>query len=57
MQLPKKQKKGRMNKKTKENKKEEKNNYKVICKFGKNGPSFQKVMEEMLINKLNNMNN
>lgn len=44
-----------MNKKTKENKKEQKDNYKVICKFDKDGSSFQKVMETILINKLNNM--
>ncbi len=44
-----------MNKETKYNKKEEKDNYKVICTFNKNGPSFQKVMETILISKLNNM--
>ena len=46
-----------MNKETKANKKEQKNNYKVICKFSKDGPSFQEVMERILINKLNNIDN
>ncbi len=44
-----------MNKETKYNKKEEKDKYKVICTFDKNEQSFQKVMETILINKLNNM--
>lgn len=39
--------------KTEKNKK--KDEYKVIRKFNKDGESFQKVMEKILINKLNNM--
>ena len=38
---------------TKENKGKKKNEYKVICKFSKDGQNFQKVMENILINKLN----
>lgn len=34
-------------------KKESKDNYKVIRTFNKNGPSFQEVMEKILIMKLN----
>lgn len=34
---------------------QKKNEYKVIKKFNKDGESFQKVMEKILMNKLNNM--
>jgi len=43
---------GDINKERNNRKKEE---YKVIKEFDKNGESFQKVMEKILINKLNNM--
>lgn len=42
---------------TKENKGKKNNEYKVICTFSKDGPSFQKVMENILINKLCNIDN
>lgn len=34
---------------------QKKNEYKVIKKFDKDGESFQKIMEKILMNKLNNM--
>lgn len=34
-------------------KKESKDNYKVIRTFNKNGPTFQEVMEKILLMKLN----
>ena len=36
-------------------KKELKDNYKVIRTFNKNGPTFQEVMEKILIMKLNDL--
>ena len=36
-------------------KKKSKDNYKVIRTFNKNGPTFQKVMERIIIMKLNNL--
>lgn len=36
-------------------KKKSKDNYKVIRKFNKNGPTFQEVMEKILIMKLNDL--
>ena len=45
--------------KNKENeniKKKSKDNYKVIRTFNKNKPTFQEIMEKILIMKLNNLN-
>ena len=36
-------------------KKESKDNYKVIRTFNKNGPTFQEVMEKILLMKLNDI--
>ena len=36
-------------------KKESKDNYKVIRTFNKNGPTFQEVMEKILLIKLNDI--
>ena len=36
-------------------KKESKDNYKVIRTFNKNGPTFQEVMEKILVMKLNDL--
>ena len=36
-------------------KKKSKDNYKGICTFNKNGPTFQEVMEKILIMKLNDL--
>lgn len=33
--------------------KTKKNEYKVICTFSKDGPTFQEVMEKIILNKLN----
>ena len=38
-----------------ENIKKSKDNYKVIRTFNKNGPTFQEVMEKILIMKLNDL--
>ncbi len=43
------------NKNTKSKKAKKKEEYKVIRSFSKDGDSFQKVMERILMNKLNNI--
>ncbi len=42
-----------MNKEESENKKEKKDEYKVIRTFSEDGPTFQEVMEKIILNKLN----
>lgn len=41
-----------MNKEESENKKEKKDEYKVIRTFSEDGPTFQEVMEKIILNKL-----
>ena len=43
------------NNKSKNIKSESEDNYKVIRTFNKNGPTFQEVMEKILIMKLNDL--
>ena len=42
-----------MNKEESENKKEKKDEYKVIRTFSEDGSTFQEVMEKIILNKLN----
>lgn len=42
-----------MNKEENENKKEKEDEYKVIQTFSEEGPTFQEVMEKIILNKLN----
>ncbi len=42
-----------MNKEESENKKEKKDEYKVIRTFSEDRPTFQEVMEKIILNKLN----
>lgn len=42
-----------MNKEESENKKEKNDEYKVIRTFSEDGPTFQEVIEKIILNKLN----